>query len=256
MKKLLFRILTIACIVVLLGRPEAALSLPDLDVLTKGKANISSPNASNRAITATDKAVTDPSYSNVMEAESVIVTLPSVDNKVLIRGLGHGRKDILGNVSYNTVFIPVYERGIYNDPNTNIDIGSTNEPVTGEIEGFESKLIEEQIRNIGTLDAEGGIDLINAESLDGTFAEAINLGGMARGTKLVYIDGVIRIVAEEEDAMEEEEHETTTEDEYTDIRRVIKALNAALVLSDFLSDLVIYLWEHILRVSRDEKASV
>ncbi|MFC1632511.1 filamentous hemagglutinin N-terminal domain-containing protein, partial [Candidatus Omnitrophota bacterium] len=70
------------------------------------------------------------------------------------------------------------------------------EPVASQIVDFEGTPITEQIKNTGTLDAQGGAVILKAESLPGIFAKAINLEGTVKGTRLAKSNGTIRIVAD------------------------------------------------------------
>jgi len=70
------------------------------------------------------------------------------------------------------------------------------EPVARTITDYEGNPITDQIKNTGTLDAEGGRVILNAESINNIFTKAINLEGIVKGTRLEESSGLVKIVAD------------------------------------------------------------
>ncbi|MBU0693507.1 MAG: hypothetical protein KKC11_02385, partial [Candidatus Omnitrophica bacterium] len=73
-----------------------------------------------------------------------------------------------------------------------------DEAVASEVLDHQGKAITDQIKNTGTIEANGGTVIFNAESLPGIFAKAVNLEGFIKANKLRNIDGIVKIVADKD----------------------------------------------------------
>ena len=101
-----------------------AYGLPKIDEVVAGEVKIEVTDPSTMNITASDNTIINYSSFNILENESVFITLPSVESSILNRDIGGSPSDLLGNLSCNGLFILVNESGIYVGPNANIDAAS------------------------------------------------------------------------------------------------------------------------------------
>ena len=77
-----------------------------------------------------------------------------------------------------------------------------DEAVAREILDYQGRPVTEQIRNTGTLDAEGGSVIIAASSINDIFTRAMNLQGVIHGALLVKNgEGAMRIATADETAV-------------------------------------------------------
>lgn len=71
-----------------------------------------------------------------------------------------------------------------------------DEEVASTVLDYEGQAITEQIKNIGTLQANGGAVILDAESVTDVFEKAINLEGYVVANRLEDQDGLVRIIAD------------------------------------------------------------
>ncbi|MBD3425932.1 MAG: DUF2341 domain-containing protein [Candidatus Omnitrophica bacterium] len=98
-------------------------ALPKVDEVVSGKAEVNVSDNTMR-IDAADNTIINYSTFDIAENESVIVSLPKVDSKVLNRVLGSSRSEIMGRLECNGIFILVNKSGVYVGPNANVDVQS------------------------------------------------------------------------------------------------------------------------------------
>ncbi|MFC1576058.1 filamentous hemagglutinin N-terminal domain-containing protein [Candidatus Omnitrophota bacterium] len=72
------------------------------------------------------------------------------------------------------------------------------EPAAEHVYDFEGNPITDQLKNTGTLDADGGTVILKAESINDVFTRAVNLDGIVRATRVEEIDGSIHLVTDGE----------------------------------------------------------
>ncbi|MFC1576624.1 filamentous hemagglutinin N-terminal domain-containing protein, partial [Candidatus Omnitrophota bacterium] len=280
--KFLTTVVILATVVMLTASlTEEAYPLPKDPEVIHGNIDIQTPDANTMEINVQDpKAIINYSSFDIMEHETVNITLPSVNAEILNRDLGIDASQILGNLNCNGIFILVNEAGIYVGPNANIDVASlilstrditdqrflhgeyTFQKITedqldklllnrgkinvrhggfgvmiaGAVEnqgiitaklgkialagGEAVKLtmsqdglisvailteqahdvvdiygtpITDQIKNTGTLDAEGGTVILKAESINGIFTKAVNLEGIVKAATMEEVGGSVHI---------------------------------------------------------------
>ena len=264
---------------------ELAFSLPQVEEVISGSAEISQPNSTTLQITADNNTIINYSSFNIQENESVIINLPSADSQLLNKVLGSSASQLLGNLTSNGLFILVNPSGIYigskatidaasiimstrdisntdflngnyvfqkltpeqldkllvNEGNITIQKGGFGVLIAGGIENkgkiiaptgtvalatgdavrldiakgglisvaieketassvvdSEGNAVSDQIKNTGTLEANGGTVILDADSVSGIFKQAINLQGYVTANKVESKDGVIRIVADQD----------------------------------------------------------
>ena len=99
-------------------------SLPEVEQVVSGTAQISQPNSTTLQITADNNAIINYSSFNISENESVVINLPSADGQLLNRVLGNSASQLLGNLNSNGLFVLVNPSGIYIGPKAAIDAAS------------------------------------------------------------------------------------------------------------------------------------
>jgi filamentous hemagglutinin family protein len=97
-------------------------SLPEVENVESGQAQIQYPDAATLNINASDKAIINYKSFDIKENESVMINLPAVDNEILNRVLGDQASSILGKLTCNGIFIIVNKNGIYFGPGANVDV--------------------------------------------------------------------------------------------------------------------------------------
>ena len=253
--------------------------LPNVEEVVSGEANIEYTDPTTMVIEASDNAIVNYSSFDIMENETVVVKLPSVDSEILNRVLGDSASQLMGGLSCNGVFILVNPSGIYVGPAANIDaaglilstrdilnsdflsgnhlfqkitedqaeklllnegdikihdggfgvliagaienkgiitapIGkivlasgdavkldisggglisvAIDKKVASGIKDYEGNPITDQIKSTGTIDAEGGVVILKAESIGEIFTKAINLEGFVRANTVnIDTDGAV-----------------------------------------------------------------
>ncbi|MBW2674859.1 MAG: filamentous hemagglutinin N-terminal domain-containing protein, partial [Deltaproteobacteria bacterium] len=262
---------------------KSVFSLPEVEEVVSGSADIQCPEANSMTINATDNTIINFTSFDILENESVFVTLPSVDSRILNRVTGNDASDLFGALSCNGLFILVNESGIHVGPNAQIDAGrlilSTRDItdsnflsgnylfqkmsqqqldmlllnegtiniteggygvlIAGAVENkgiitapaskialaggdairldiaggglisvaiemetastimdYQGNPITDQIKNTGTLEANGGTVILKAESVADVFEKVINLEGFVTANTVEQNGGTIRIVAE------------------------------------------------------------
>ena len=113
------KILIINCVTVGL-MTFTAFALPQDPEVVEGSAVITHPDERSMHIQASDKAIINYSSFSIMENETVIMQLPSVDSAILNRVLGTEYSQLLGTLQSNGLVILVNENGIYVGPNANL----------------------------------------------------------------------------------------------------------------------------------------
>ncbi|MCM8790745.1 MAG: filamentous hemagglutinin N-terminal domain-containing protein, partial [Candidatus Omnitrophica bacterium] len=71
-----------------------------------------------------------------------------------------------------------------------------SEPVAKQVTDYEGRPVLDQVKNTGTLFAEGGTVILAASSINEIFRHSINLQGMVKGSRVENKNGVIKIVAD------------------------------------------------------------
>ncbi|MFH0772626.1 MAG: filamentous hemagglutinin N-terminal domain-containing protein [Candidatus Omnitrophota bacterium] len=270
---------------ILISVMGVCLSLPEPDEVVAGQAEFQYPNPTTLQINAQDKTIINYKSFDIMENESVIVNLPSVDSEILNRVLSDKTSQILGNLTCNGTFLLVNESGVNFGPRANVDAGSLvvstrditdanfldseyvfeklskerldglllNEgKITIRTGGFgifiaaaienrgtiiasvgrvvlaggdmvsldisgdnsisvvidkeaasgildnEGNPVTSQIKNTGTIQADGGSVLLKAENLNRVFRTAINLDGYIKANKVVEKNGVVSIISSDD----------------------------------------------------------
>ena len=260
----------------------SAFALPHVDKVVRGDVNIKTEEA-KMTINASSGSIINYSSFDILDNESVFVTLPTVNSKILNRVTGNDPSDLLGNLNCNGLFILVNESGIHVGPDAKINVGSLilstrdisdsnfingdylfkkfskeeldmlllNEGhitisdggfgvlIAGAVEnrgiitarvgkialaggdairldiaggGLISVAIEEgtartildaqgkpitdQIKNTGTLRADGGMVILKAENITDIFRSVINLEGYVSATRVDDKDGEVRLITE------------------------------------------------------------
>ncbi|MFA6610611.1 MAG: hypothetical protein WCT15_07175, partial [Candidatus Omnitrophota bacterium] len=64
-----------------------------------------------------------------------------------------------------------------------------------EVLDYQGRPITDQIKNTGTLEANGGVVILDAESIGNVFQRAINLEGVVKANRVDMTDGVVKITA-------------------------------------------------------------
>ena len=95
-------------------------SLPEIDTVASGNAKIQYPDSKTLKIDAQNNTIINYKTFNINENESVIITLPSANSKILNKVLGGDLSKILGNLNCNGIFILINNKGIYVGPKANI----------------------------------------------------------------------------------------------------------------------------------------
>ncbi|MCM8760827.1 MAG: filamentous hemagglutinin N-terminal domain-containing protein [Candidatus Omnitrophica bacterium] len=72
---------------------------------------------------------------------------------------------------------------------------AVTEPVAEQILDFEGKPVKDQIKNTGSLNAEGGTIILKAESVADIFINAVNLEGVVNAERVECKDGGVSIIA-------------------------------------------------------------
>lgn len=275
-------LLIIVAVMLISAPTHDLLCLPEVDEVVNGTADVT-VDQNRMTISASNKAIINYTSFNIMQNESVIVTLPSYDSEILNRVINAEVSQLFGTLRCNGIFILTNESGIHVGPNAQIDVGGiilstrdiTNQnfldnnylfnrlsqdkldlfllnegeitiqdggfgvliagaienkgkiiaklgtialasgdavklqlfgnslisvaieaPVAKTIKDYEGNSITDQIKNTGTLDAEGGTVILKAESINDIFTSAINLDGIVKGTRVEESEGIIRIVAD------------------------------------------------------------
>ena len=262
--------------------------LPEVKEVVSGDAQVQYPDSNTLKIDATNGTIINYTSFDIMENESVIISLPSQDSQILNRVIEPTQSRLLGDLDCNGIFILINRAGIYVGPSANIntnieDPGSVilstrnitdsdflagnylfkklspeevdrllvnkgkiiarkagfavfiagaidndgtiiaplgkvvlasgdavrldisggglisvaiEEEVASTILDYEDKPVTDQIKNTGTLEANGGAVILKAESLPDIFEKAINLEGFGRAVKAENKDGVIKLVAD------------------------------------------------------------
>ena len=70
------------------------------------------------------------------------------------------------------------------------------ESVANTITDYNGNPVTDQIKNTGTLDAEGGTIILNASSINDIFTKAINLQGVVRANRFEDNDGTVKLIAD------------------------------------------------------------
>ena len=104
------------------------------------------------------------------------------------RGLITARLGTIALASGNAVKI-----GLSGDGRISIAI---TEKVASTVYDYEGNPITDQVKNTGTINADGGSIIIKAESLTNIFRNAINLEGIVKATRIEEQDGLIKLVAD------------------------------------------------------------
>ncbi|MBU1524096.1 MAG: filamentous hemagglutinin N-terminal domain-containing protein, partial [Candidatus Omnitrophica bacterium] len=73
-----------------------------------------------------------------------------------------------------------------------------DEAVASEVLDHQGKAITDQIKNTGTIEANGGTVILNAQSLSGVFTRAINLEGYIKAERLEEKEGRVYVMADKE----------------------------------------------------------
>ena len=274
------RKILVLVIAIVFATGTSAFALPHVDKVVRGDVDIKTEEA-KMTINASSGSIINYSSFDILENESVFVTLPTVNSKILNRVTGNDPSDLLGNLNCNGLFILVNESGIHVGPDAKINVGSIilstrdisdsnfingdylfkkfskeeldmlllNEGhitisdggfgvlIAGAVEnrgiitaragrivlaggdaikleiasgGLISVAIEEgvartivdaqgdpitdQIKNTGTLKADGGMVILKAESITDIFRNAINLEGYISATRVEEKDGEVRLI--------------------------------------------------------------
>lgn len=122
-KKKLITILILTALVIFVSGTSVS-ALPKVDEIVSGSVQIELKDANSMNISAANNSIINFSSFDILENESVFVTLPSADSKILNRVTGSYPSDLLGNLSCNGLFILVNESGIRVGPDAKIDVGS------------------------------------------------------------------------------------------------------------------------------------
>jgi len=193
----------------------AAYSLPEVDEVVSGDVEINIPDANTMVINAGDNAIINYSSFDIMEHETVQVTLPTSSSEILNRVSGIDSSDIFGYLTCNGRFILVNPNGIYIGTNAVLDtnslILSTRDIQNQDFldkEYLFQKLSPEQLDmllvNAGTINLEeGGFGVLIAGAIEneGTIIAPIGKVALASGDAVrlnLSQDGLISVVIKEE----------------------------------------------------------
>ena len=97
-----------------------AFCLPQDPQVAEGEAVITYPDEHTMNISAANNTIINYGSFSIMENETVIMQLPSVDSAILNRVLGTEYSQLLGTLQSNGLVILVNENGIYVGPNANL----------------------------------------------------------------------------------------------------------------------------------------
>ena len=95
-------------------------ALPQDPQVAEGEAVITYPDEHTMNISAANNTIINYGSFSIMENETVIMQLPSVDSAILNRVLGTEYSQLLGTLQSNGLVILVNENGIYVGPNANL----------------------------------------------------------------------------------------------------------------------------------------
>ena len=196
---------------------QDSFSLPEVDKVEHGDVKISNPNSSTMQINASDKAIINYKSFNIMENESVIISLPNSNSEILNRVIGNDSSQILGKLSSNGIVFLINKNGIYVGPNANIDVGglvASTRNITDSnflssnyvFEKMSKEQINSLIRNEGLINIkDGGFGVFIAGAVEnkGTIIARLGTIAMASGdlvTLTLSHDGLISIAIDQKTA--------------------------------------------------------
>ncbi len=207
---------SLASIVLLTSWSGQVYALPQIEEVISGAAQIQ-VDQNTMTIHASENTIVQYSSFNINPHESVIVTLPSSESKILNRVSGNSLSEILGDLTTHGLFILTNPNGIYIGPQARINadrlIISTREIANQDFlnenflfKKFSEDQLDRLLLNEGTINLqEGGFGALIAGGISNTGTIVVSLGKvvLAAGDTVrldISGEGLIAVALEEKTA--------------------------------------------------------